>query len=553
MSKNSKQNSDQLETEQEDQIQSPDLSFFTFPWLSTMAALLIMVYLVFVSNPEFIYYYPLPQQYTGFTIQWILLTLFMIALLWDISSFNKKKARLRQTVSQFKLQLIQLWKSKKQLQSKAHIYASHADKLKLFISDKLLEYIEYDEKFLHFQSIAAEVRHNGVISFDTVMSTLKEAELFIDEIISEDHAGEVVQLKIHSAEESLRYLWDLLDLSTTDNIAMHISNYLCECEEYYYQALLSQEENAQPYLTTYSPRVAILKTLSPLLENPILDMVENNVAISIQDDPQFRVYLEPVPLMLGNMNHLILLLENLFKNAQFFANKIRAKQKTAPILILCRADTGSVVIEVYNRGPHIDEVNKDQLFQLGFSTRRTKEHHGKGLGLYFVNEIVRGYDGHIVFHNIQNEAEYFTIRFELAGGEVQTHSISTLVDDLKPLCQLVNHPEPQKQLEWEFDSQPLNIEITQQTTNETHRFSIEELESSQLILDPASDHNPTWALEVKKSRKQFKVIFTPIDMNGVKFTITLPDVESRLEGDELPDELSFEEDVNQLNRFFKTL
>src|SRR5690625_6466944 len=71
-------------------------------------------------------------------------------------------------------QVAELRQSKKQLQLKAHTYSGHADKLKLFISDKLLDYIEYDEKFLHFKSIAAEVRHNGVISFDKVQTVLQQ-------------------------------------------------------------------------------------------------------------------------------------------------------------------------------------------------------------------------------------------------------------------------------------------------------------------------------------------------------------------------------------------
>jgi len=97
----------------------------------------------------------------------------------------------------------ELWESKKRLQLKAHTYSDHADKLKRFISDKLLEYIEYDEKFLHFKSIAAEVRHNGVISFDKVQTTLQRIE---------DEADTPKQVSdVRAARDAMRYLWDLLD------------------------------------------------------------------------------------------------------------------------------------------------------------------------------------------------------------------------------------------------------------------------------------------------------------------------------------------------------
>src|SRR5690625_7470080 len=55
----------------------------------------------------------------------------------------------------------------------------------------------------------------------------------------------------------MRYLWDLLDLSTADNLALHISNLLCECEEHYYQRLLEVTgDNALPYDPVYSPQRA---------------------------------------------------------------------------------------------------------------------------------------------------------------------------------------------------------------------------------------------------------------------------------------------------------
>ena len=60
-----------------------------------------------------------------------------------------------------------------------------------------------------------------------------------------------------------------------------------------------------------------------------------------------------------------------------------------------------MLFSIYNRGPHIEQEMLETIFQLGFSTRRNKEHHGKGLGLFFAKEIVRGYQGTISALNVK--------------------------------------------------------------------------------------------------------------------------------------------------------
>src|SRR5690606_12702815 len=110
---------------------------------------------------------------------------------------------------------------------------------------------------------AAEVRHNGVISFDKVQTALQRA------------AGSGAEnakppADYQAALDAMRYLWDLLDLSTADNLALHIGNLLCECEEHYYQRLLNAEEaEPLPYEPAYPPQRAAWRALELSRAEPI--------------------------------------------------------------------------------------------------------------------------------------------------------------------------------------------------------------------------------------------------------------------------------------------
>ena len=123
-------------------------------------------------------------------------------------------------------------------------------------------------------------------------------------------------------------------------------------------------------------------------------------------DDRFSIQLRADSEMLGNENHMVLLIENLVNNALFYSQqKAAQKPLSAASRSRWRKRDGEVEFRVYNRGPHIDEDEKDKIYQLGFSSRRVREHHGKGLGLYFVDQIVRGFEGSIEFDNIENEAD----------------------------------------------------------------------------------------------------------------------------------------------------
>ncbi len=540
-------------------LDAPDnrVRHVSFPWLTVLGGMLVVTYLLLMSEPALQAYYSIPASWFTFTwftipVKYILLGTYTILLLVDVRRYHRQRLRQKRDTESLRDQVNDLWQSKKQLQLKAHTYSGHADKLKLFISDKLLDYIEYDEKFLHFKSIAAEVRHNGVISFDKVQSALHQ----VAASLSEEGNPQPDVHDVQDALNAMRYLWDLLDLSTADNLALHIGNLLCECEEHYYQRMLNIEDAAPlPYDPVYSPQRAAWRALG-LVRAEAMPVPHNEDQYQLQDG-QWYIHLAPVNELLGNENHLILLLENLLKNAQFFSNKRGYKSAFAPIALTLAEHKGHASFKVYNRGPHINDDDRPNLFQLGFSTRRVREHHGRGLGLYFVGEIVKGYEGRIDIRNVFTPEAQYTVRLELDNDEVITDLINVVVIDEQPQCRAVNG-DPLNSKEWVLESPLRSVEIT--TTNpainggrsNTQRLSEFASKGKQSRYDPAHPASPHWQIHYQPKRNAHQLSFDPLNINGVEFEIQLPTAQLRLdnEGLELDDDI--EAEVAQLDERFRS-
>ena len=535
---------------------NPRVRSLAFPWPSSLAGLLLAFYLLVASSPQaFSPTISLPPALLALAAQIGALGAFALLLLLDLYRYGRAQRAFSADTDRLRQELRQVWQSKKQLQLKAHTYAGHADKLKLFISEKLLEYIEYDEKFLHFKSIAAEVRHNGVICFDKVQTALEEA---LTEAEAEPEITEAPGRTrgIREALDAMRYLWDLLDLSTTDNIALHISNRLCECEEHYYQQLLHPEEPPLlPHSPDFSPRHAALRALAPLLQDqtPVeLGELDRDQPLLLDNDPQFRAYLEPTDSLLGNENHFILMLENLLKNAQFFTRKKARKKHSRIALRLCQQND-QVEVSVYNRGPLIREDKIDQIFQLGYSTRRAREHHGRGLGLFFVQEIVKGYEGQITVDNLENQPAVYSLRLALADRRVITEVIQVALNaEGQPQCQRAKDETPQPSLEWQLDSPIAQMELTPADSGQTLRLDWTQTRDSMSLLDPENSLSPRWAMEFQAKRGGAELRFLALDVEGVCFRIRLPSAASRLDGETGTLETS-EPQVSELNRPFEAL
>lgn len=502
-----------------------------YPWISTLSALLIVIGLFALLMPQWFKPYLLPEVLTinnyliGAGVIWLILVIL------DIQRFFKAWAGYKEQLIQYEDQIAELFESRRQLGTRARTYSSHADKLKLFISDKLLEYIEYDEKFLHFKNIASEVRHNGVISYDRAQTALKKANEICADRLQEPEQSH----QFEEAADSLLYLWDLLDIATTDNISLHVANRIYDSEEYYYQSLLDKAAPSQiPYAPTFTLFSALQKALTPLVDNPgeIRGMDQLGFPFSYTDK-RFQVLVKGDSDMLGNRNHMVLLLENLLNNAVYYADQKSTAKRYSRVTILLSRQQDQIVLEVYNRGPRIKDKDRSKIFQLGYSSRRIRDHHGKGLGLYFVNEICKGFEGSIEFENIENQGRGLSLRIELSNGEVETHFVTLIEENGKSLCEAAQAGDsPTRSREWSFSSPISSVEVSSQDNAEPQ--VIDELIGKDTVSQPDSSEPllPRWMLDVHNRRRSARLVFKPIDIRGVRFRVSLPTASSRLENQE---------------------
>lgn len=500
-----------------------------FPWPTVLFALAAGAFFVIAADPRLAAFYQLPPAAQRPEVRYGVVALLALLAWLDVRRHVRRRARQRTELAQLRAQVDDLWQRNKQLQLKAHTYSEHADKLKLFISDRLLEYIQYDEKFLHFKGIAAEVRHNGVISFDKVRTALQRAMAEVgDGERAPPGAGGLAD-DCRAALDSLHYLWDLLDLSTAENLTLHIGNLMCECEEQYCQRLLGSEQaRALPDEPAYSPRRAVWRALAMVRQEPLPELVDEH-APYLFDDGQLHARLEPVGELLGRQNHLVLLLENLLLNAQFYAARPGYSSPFAPIAVSLTEEHGDVCLRVYNRGPQVRESEQHNLFQLGYSTRRKGEHHGRGLGLYFVNEIVKGYEGRISVRNVHPEPRRFELRLALGNGGEVVETVETTLADGRPQC-VGPDGEPARSAEWTLRSPVLRATV--KAGPDAPEAVVEGFNGRgrQEFHDPAHPGRPQWRIVYRPKRSGNQVGFEPLDIRGVEFEVRLPTARKRVEG-----------------------
>jgi signal transduction histidine kinase len=499
-----------------------------YPWISTLAALLIIIWQFVLSKPEWVQPHELPEYFlnSGYLVSAFAVWLLLVTL--DIYRYFRGWARYKEKMLKHEEQIAELFDSRRELGTRVRTYSDHADKLKLFISDKLLEYLEYDEKFLHFKNIASEVRHNGVISYDKAQTALKNAAA-----LCADRLNDPAQVKqFEQAADSLLYLWDLLDIATTDNITLHVANRIYDSEEYYYQSTLNNSDpSTLPYVPTFSLFSALQKAILPIVETPAEFNPLNLLTLPFDYcDQRLQLRVENDSDMLGNINHMVLLLENLLNNAVYYAGQKSSKNLENQVTILLTKQQDEAVIEIYNRGSGINEENRKRIFQLGYSSRRIRDHHGKGLGLYFVNEICKGFEGSIDFENIENQQNELSLRIQLSNGSVETHFISIIENNAKPLCLIAQKEEPARaSLEWSFSSPVSSVEISSQSGTEPQL--INDLSGVESFPRPDTSNPllPRWKLNIINRKRSAKLVFKPIDVRGVRFRLKLPTAVSRLE------------------------
>ena len=497
-----------------------------YPWLSTLGALAVVAWQYLLASRQTDVIAALlpveqlpPALLDAENLPFGIAILFLFVA-FDIWRYLGARRRCREQMRHYQEQLGELFDSRRELGTRARTYSDHVDKLKMFISERLLETIEYDEKFLHFKNIASEVRHNGVISYDKAQTALRRAQ----QICAKD---EVRQYR--EAGDSLLYLWDLLDLSTTDNIALHVANQIYDCEEHYFQSMLNNETGTAPFEPTFM--------MSHALRRALLPITESRGGLGLNDgwpkrgnyaDDKFSIRLRSDSELLGNENHMVLLIENLLNNALFYSQQKQHRNRFARVSISLAQREGDVELKVYNRGPRIKEDEQDKIYQLGFSSRRVREHHGKGLGLYFVNEIVKGFEGSIEFSNVDNREGSFVLSVKLANGEVHKHQLEIIKINGRPMCQL-HEGAAEKRQEWSYASPITSIEASPSANRKPQLVSGLGANEESSHLDDSNPMMPRWVLEVRNRKRSSKLVFMPLDVRGVEFTVRFPNASSRLD------------------------
>jgi signal transduction histidine kinase len=500
-------------------------SLLYFPWPGVLASISYILMLIVATDPQRTWYLDesLLVWLRSYDNRLLLFAIVLILLVVDFIRFRKAGRARDMKLKKLKAQLDEFFESKNALQNKAQKYSGHADKLKLFISDRLLEYIEYDEKFLHFKSIASEVRHNGVICYDQVTSLLKQALEQKPEM--EDRQ------RYQDALNSMLYLWDLLDLSTTDNIAMYVANKLYQCEELYYRKVLDEDTDEAPSALLFPARRAAVRALRGFVEEDEQLSTEQLVEgeTFCYEDERFWVQLEDAGNLLGNENHVLLIIENMINNGLYYASQKKYHNRYAKLSLQVEKDAGNVVFRVYNPGPAIGDDVRDKIYQLGYSTKRSRDNQGKGLGLYFVKQLVNGYEGSIDFRNVCNREDTCVLRIECESGTLINRIIEIAVNDKgKPVCR-TEHGGVEKELRFSVPERIRSLEVSRQAGKQTHVFTEFDSKGKTRILDPAHRDHPVWCMDVVESVSSTEIVFKPLDTVGVEFTIRIPTAESRLD------------------------
>jgi len=351
------------------------------------------------------------------------------------------------------------------------------------------------------------------------------------------------------------YLWDLLDLSTTDNIAMYVANKLYECEELYYREVLDEDKDETPFTPLFPARCAAIRAVRGFVEE--VDRLSTERLVEGEtfcyEDDQFWVQLEDAGDLLGNENYVLLIVENMINNGLYYAGQKQYRNRYSKLSLHVERDNGDAVFRIYNPGPGIGNDLRDKIYQLGYSTKRSRDHQGKGLGLYFVKQLVNGYEGSIDFSNVCNREDTYVVRIECESGTLINQIVETAVNDKgKPFCKNENGAL-EKELRFSVPERIRSLEVSRQASKQTHAFSRFEPSGKTTLLDPAHKDHPAWRVDVAEKVSSTEVVFKPLDIMGVEFTIRIPTAESRLDPEYHDSEEESLTEIDALNESFRSV
>ncbi|MDM5213278.1 ATP-binding protein [Peribacillus sp. NJ4] len=168
--------------------------------------------------------------------------------------------------------------------------------------------------------------------------------------------------------------------------------------------LLKLEENSKAldYLTGLSKEVHSIESmkldvihpgLSVLLETKRLSAQNYNIDIEIDVSPKSFNRVKTIDL--------IKLLSNVIDNA--IEATIELPEHERRMNIACKADDEKYTFMVTNTGPMISELDQENIFASGFSTKKAQKGKIRGQGLFIVKDLVNRYDGEIHVKSTEKE------------------------------------------------------------------------------------------------------------------------------------------------------
>ena len=89
-----------------------------------------------------------------------------------------------------------------------------------------------------------------------------------------------------------------------------------------------------------------------------------------------------------------------------------------------------------------------------------------------------------------------------------------------------------KRHEWSWESPIVSIEASQGADRKPQLISGLQKGADSTHLDDSDPMRPRWVLEVRNRRRSSRLVFTPLDVRGVEFTLRLPSAKSRLDNEE---------------------
>ncbi|MDW5562177.1 MAG: PAS domain S-box protein [Methanomassiliicoccus sp.] len=154
-------------------------------------------------------------------------------------------------------------------------------------------------------------------------------------------------------------------------------------------------------ILTYSRVESKGSFLEPVSMDAVLSIVQKDLSIAISESGASVTH-GPLPTVIADKGHMILLLENLVGNA------IKYRSVAAPqVNVSARKTDEEWVFSVQDNGIGIDPKYQERIFQMFQRLHTRDEYEGTGMGLAIAKRIVERYGGRIWFESRADRGSTF--------------------------------------------------------------------------------------------------------------------------------------------------